>query len=254
MILTAEHFFAKNNVDLPFNVINKVMQAEELCEKYSDDLALKCLEGLNTYKEDEICLVIEKINENEVDIGYERIPSLVFNYCEPVTLTVLKELVVLQKKEISKEVIPILVLFNTSDSFGQVVCMVKPEKHNLVKKKKQNFQISEFEVEQDLIQWIKSHAVSCESQVSVQHGRVDIWIPDVCVIELKKNTVTAKDVCQVINYYAETKREILLVGKSASKDVVLTIENFNSLVGSDVLAFVSLSTIKVYLRGLLGIN
>jgi hypothetical protein len=231
--------------------LNHLIKSEELCEKYSDQLAKNCLENFKKYSDS--CLVLDitgdiacwSLSDIASNNPLEGVPIYIIDYAQALKR---------HKEEKEKKEIIIVFVYLEDNFLPSVVCMVKPEIHTISKRKIEKDKNTEFDLEQNLVQWIKSHGINCETQVLLKHGRLDIWIPNVCVIELKKNTITSKDVCQVINYYAETKRKILLVGKSASQDVVKTIENFNYLIGADVLAFVSLSTIKIYLKGLLGIN
>ena len=244
MIISNQDVF-KN---MPFLLVDKMIQAEELCESLSDKIASK---AMGCFQYDDPCLVIDKSGEIYLFERNDVIDDNCIDGIHSIINNAAMEMIKHRKQKDGKDVIPVFVYLDSA--IPQIVAILKPEQH-IQKRKRTGNVIKESDVENNLVVWLKSHGIACESQAVIKNGRTDIWIPGVCFIELKTGTITAKDVCQVINYYCETKRKVLLVGKAISKDVVLTIEHINEITGNESIVFVSWSAIYVYLRGLLGIN
>lgn len=106
-------------------------------------------------------------------------------------------------------------------------------------------------LEQDLLKWLHSRGIKADNQISTAKHRMDIWIPGRCFLELKRGKVSGDDVCQAIDYCAEYKKPVVLVGNHISEMASRGIEAFNKAVESEMLIFVSWSAVKTYLKGLL---
>lgn len=118
---------------------------------------------------------------------------------------------------------------------------------------KKSPQKTEKELEHELLSWLHSLGVQADNQVSTSKHRMDLWIPGYCFLELKKTKVSGDDVCQAIDYCAEYKKPVILVGNHISEMASRGIEAFNKAVGSEMIVFISWSGIRTYLRGLLNL-
>lgn len=116
--------------------------------------------------------------------------------------------------------------------------------------KKKAVSPQEKDLEKDLLEWIHAKGVKADSQVSTSRHRTDIWIPGKCFLELKKGKVSGDDVCQAIDYCAEYKRPVVIVGNHISEMASRGSEAFNKAVDSEMIAFVTWSAVKTYLKGL----
>jgi hypothetical protein len=121
------------------------------------------------------------------------------------------------------------------------------------KKQKSKSASTENDLEKSLIKWLHACGVKADSQVVTSRHRTDIWIPGVCFLELKKAKISGDDVCQAIDYCAEYKKTIVLVGNHIGEMASRGIEGFNKSVGSEMIVFVSWSGVRTYLKGLLSL-
>ena len=112
----------------------------------------------------------------------------------------------------------------------------------------------EQELENDLLEWLFSHGVKADNQVTSFKHRTDIWIPSKCFLELKRDKVTGDDVCQAIDYCVAHKMPIVVVGNNITNMASRGITAFNKAVDADLICFVQWSAVKVYLKGLLGLR
>ena len=112
----------------------------------------------------------------------------------------------------------------------------------------------EQDLERELLEWLFSHGIQADNQVTSSNHRTDIWIPSKCFLELKRDKVTGGDVCQAIDYCASHKMPIVVVGNSITNMASRGITAFNKTVDGDLICFVQWSAIKVYLKGLLGLR
>ena len=112
----------------------------------------------------------------------------------------------------------------------------------------------ERQLEDELYDWLRLKGVPAERQVSTKKHRLDLWIPGKIMLELKAGRVTGDDVCQAIDYQSTYDKPILLVGKGLSTAASRGVEGFNKATGNDLLQFVTWSTVKTYLRGVLGLD
>lgn len=111
--------------------------------------------------------------------------------------------------------------------------------------------VSEKTLERNLLEWLHSRGIQSDLQISTAKHRMDIWIPGKCFLELKKGKVSGDDVCQAMDYCCEYKRTVVLVGNHISEMASRGIEAYNKSLNSEMLAFVSWSAVKTYLKGLL---
>lgn len=112
----------------------------------------------------------------------------------------------------------------------------------------------EQDLERELLEWLFSHGIQADNQVTSSNHRTDIWIPSKCFLELKRDKVTGDDICQAIDYCASHKMPIVVVGNSITSMASRGITAFNKAVDADLICFVQWSAIKVYLKGLLGLR
>ena len=108
----------------------------------------------------------------------------------------------------------------------------------------------EDELEIELYKWLKSNGINCERQVynATKTSKYDIWVPGELILELKANRISGSDVCQAIRYYIESRRQVVLVGKACSPNLIGTIEEFNRYTENTSIRFVSWDLIKIYLK------
>jgi hypothetical protein len=109
----------------------------------------------------------------------------------------------------------------------------------------------EKDLESDLLKWLHDRGIQADNQISTSKHRMDLWIPGKCFLELKTGKVSGDDVCQAIDYCAEYKLPVVLVGNHIGEMASRGIEAFNKAVESDMVAFVQWSAVKTYLKGLL---
>jgi hypothetical protein len=111
----------------------------------------------------------------------------------------------------------------------------------------------EKDLESDLLNWMHSRGIQSDSQIQTSKHRMDLWIPGKCFMELKKGKVSGDDVCQAIDYCAEYKLPVILVGNHIGDMASRGIEAFNKAVDGDLIAFVQWSAIRTYLKGLMSL-
>lgn len=112
----------------------------------------------------------------------------------------------------------------------------------------------EKDLEKELLDWLFSYGIQADNQVKTSKHRTDIWIPSKCFLELKRDKITGDDVCQAIDYCAEHKMPIVIVGNSITDMACRGISAFNKAVNADLICFVQWSAIKVYLKGMLNLR
>jgi hypothetical protein len=110
----------------------------------------------------------------------------------------------------------------------------------------------EKDLESDLLKWLHMRGVQADNQIKTSKHRMDLWIPGKCFLELKAGKVSGDDVCQAIDYCAEYKLPVVLVGNHIGEMASRGIEAFNKAVDGDLISFVQWSAVKTYLKGLLG--
>ena len=113
--------------------------------------------------------------------------------------------------------------------------------------------VSEKALEEALLEWLHSHGLKADNQISSGRQRMDLWIPGHCFLELKKAKVSGDDVCQAIDYCVERQKPVILVGNHISEMASRGIEAFNKAVKSEMIVFISWSGIRTYLKGLLSL-
>jgi hypothetical protein len=111
----------------------------------------------------------------------------------------------------------------------------------------------EKDLESELLNWMHSRGIQSDSQIQTSKHRMDLWIPGKCFLELKKGKVSGDDVCQAIDYCAEYKLPVVLVGNHIGDMASRGIEAFNKAVDGDLIAFVQWSAIRTYLKGLMSL-
>lgn len=110
--------------------------------------------------------------------------------------------------------------------------------------------VAEKDLERELLKWIRSRGFDAENQIATSKHRMDIWIPGKCFLELKKGKVCGDDICQAIDYCAEYKLPVIIVGNHINSMASRGIEAFNKAIDSEMLTFVQWSAVKTYLKGL----
>lgn len=111
----------------------------------------------------------------------------------------------------------------------------------------------EKDLEADLLKWLHDRGIPADNQIATSKHRMDLWVPGKCFLELKKGKVGGDDVCQAIDYCAEYKLPVVLVGNHIGEMASRGIEAFNKAVGSDMVSFIQWSAVKTYLKGLLSL-
>jgi hypothetical protein len=119
--------------------------------------------------------------------------------------------------------------------------------------KKRNYAQKEKQLESDLYLWLISNGVAVEKQVKTNKHRLDLWIPNIGMIELKAERVSGDDVCQAIDYYSTYRCPVVLIGNGLSSSASRGIEGFNTTMGKDCIVFVTWSGAKPYFKGLLAL-
>jgi hypothetical protein len=109
----------------------------------------------------------------------------------------------------------------------------------------------EKDLESDLLKWLHMRGIQADNQIKTSKHRMDLWIPGKCFLELKTGKVSGDDVCQAIDYCAEYKLPVVLVGNHIGEMASRGVEAFNKAVEGDLIAFVQWSAVKTYLKGLL---
>ena len=127
----------------------------------------------------------------------------------------------------------------------------EPEKKAVPKKPSKPL---EKDLEAELLLWMHSKGIQSDSQIQTSKHRMDLWIPGKCFLELKKGKVNGDDVCQAIDYCAEYKLPIVLVGNHIGDMASRGIEAFNKAVDGDMIAFVQWSAVRIYLKGLMNLQ
>lgn len=113
----------------------------------------------------------------------------------------------------------------------------------------------EQEKEDELYDWLRLQGIDVERQVKTSSKQfIDLWIPGKMMIEVKRGSISANDVCQCIDYASEYKLPIVLIGEKISGAASRGLKGFNKLCPKQKICFVSWDTAYDYLRGKLIIN
>jgi hypothetical protein len=112
----------------------------------------------------------------------------------------------------------------------------------------------EQKLEDGLYDWLRIKGVDVERQVTTAKHRLDLWIPNKAMLELKQGRVSGDDVCQAIDYAATYQMPIVLVGTGLSSSGSRGIDGFNRAMGKDLIIFVTWGGIRSYLKGMLALN
>lgn len=113
----------------------------------------------------------------------------------------------------------------------------------------------EQEKEDELYDWLRLRGVDVERQVKTSSKQfIDLWIPGKMMIEVKRGSISANDVCQCIDYASEYKLPIVLIGEKITGAASRGLKGFNKLCPKQKICFVSWDTAYDYLRGKLIIN
>lgn len=128
--------------------------------------------------------------------------------------------------------------------------VVKDQKDR-VKKEQVQRQQPERKLEDQLYDWLRLKDVNVERQVVTAKHRLDLWLPNKAMLELKQGRVSGDDVCQAIDYAASYQMPIVLVGTGLSNAASRGIDGFNRAMGEDLIIFVTWGGIRAYLNGLL---
>jgi hypothetical protein len=126
-----------------------------------------------------------------------------------------------------------------------------PEPVKPVQSKPKTVKPLEKDLESDLLKWLHMRGVHADNQIKTSKHRMDLWIPGKCFLELKTGKVSGDDVCQAIDYCAEYKLPVILVGNHIGEMASRGIEAFNKAVDGDLITFVQWSAVKTYLKGML---
>jgi hypothetical protein len=111
----------------------------------------------------------------------------------------------------------------------------------------------EQKLEDGLYDWLRVKGVDVERQVTTAKHRLDLWIPNKAMLELKQGRVSGDDVCQAIDYAATYQMPIVLVGTGLSSSGSRGIDGFNRAMGKDLIIFVTWGGIRAYLSGILSL-
>lgn len=142
------------------------------------------------------------------------------------------------------------ILFYIDKSVGEEADQRQAKREN----KQNNQKPKEIDIEDSFYDWLRLNDVDAERQVKTSCGhRIDIWIPGKAIIELKKKTVTANDVCQCIDYASEYSIPIILSGERISTAASRGIKGFSKVL-PDAITYIPLSSLRVYLTGLLSLK
>lgn len=112
----------------------------------------------------------------------------------------------------------------------------------------------EQKLEYQIYDWLRIKGVDVERQVVTVKHRLDLWIPNKAMLELKQGRVGGDDVCQAIDYAATYQMPIVLVGTGLSSNASRGIDGFNRAMGKDLIIFVTWGGIKPYLSGMLNLK
>ena len=106
-------------------------------------------------------------------------------------------------------------------------------------------------LEQDLYRWVESEGYKVERQVTTAYNhRLDLWLADKTILELKQGRVSGEDVCQAIDYAATYQLPIVLVGNGLSTSASRGIDGFNRAMKKNAIIFVTWGGVKPYITGL----
>lgn len=104
--------------------------------------------------------------------------------------------------------------------------------------------------EDELYDWLRLHGVNIERQVKTSSKQfVDLWVPGKMMIEIKRGNVTANDVCQCIDYAAEYRLPIILIGEKITGNASRGLAGFNKLCKKQKIFYVSWDVAYDFLRG-----
>jgi hypothetical protein len=111
----------------------------------------------------------------------------------------------------------------------------------------------EQKLEDGLYDWLRIKGVDVERQVTTAKHRLDLWIPNKAMLELKQGRVSGDDVCQAIDYAATYQMPIVLVGTGMSSAASRGIDGFNRAMNKDLIVFITWGGIRAYLSGILSL-
>lgn len=149
----------------------------------------------------------------------------------------------------------------TSVNVNQTLCLsevfhVSPETSSIINEQNNRTQKPvkqqpEQKLEDGLYDWLRIKGVDVERQVTTAKHRLDLWLPNKAMLELKQGRVSGDDVCQAIDYAATYQMPIVLVGTGLSSSGSRGIDGFNRAMGKDLIIFVTWGGVKLYLDALL---
>ena len=150
---------------------------------------------------------------------------------------------------------------HTAVNVDRVLCLsavfhVSPDTSSVISEKNNRTQKPikqqpEQKLEDGLYDWLRVKGVEVERQVTTAKHRLDLWIPNKAMLELKQGRVSGDDVCQAIDYAATYQMPIVLVGTGLSSSGSRGIDGFNRAMGKDLIIFVTWGGVKLYLDALL---
>lgn len=108
----------------------------------------------------------------------------------------------------------------------------------------------ESEKEDELYGWLRLQGLDAHRQVKTSSGnKLDIWIPNQMIIEVKRSNVSGNDVCQAMEYVQSQCLPVVMVGDKISSSASRGVKAFNNLTHGNKITFVTWDVIKDYLKG-----
>lgn len=162
-----------------------------------------------------------------------------------------REFIFLQAFEVFTENGERLLTFGTEDYSALLeemkICFKEAE-NRFAAKKRAPRKTLELDFESRIEAFLQVNEIHVERQVSTNQKRVDLWIPDQLMIEVKSGKVTGDDACQAIDYLATFERDVLLVGTGMSSAASRGIEAANKISKEAKILFVTQEACFGYLK------
>lgn len=141
--------------------------------------------------------------------------------------------------------------------FGCIATYIDPSLFDEIKKRDtsraeavKNQKTLEIKKEDEIYDWLRLQGVTVERQVKTSSNHVvDLWIPDKMIIEIKRGSISANDVCQCIDYASEYRIPIILIGDKVTGKASRGLHGFNKLCPNHKISFVSWDIVYDFLKG-----
>lgn len=143
-----------------------------------------------------------------------------------------------------------LFTFYPKESFDELAKEVVDRQAQREQKKESKKPILEIQKEDELYNWLRLQGLDAHRQVKTTSGnKLDIWIPNRIIIELKRNNVSGNDVCQAMEYIQSQGLPVLMVGDKLSGSASRGIKAFNGITRGNKIIFVTWDSVRDYLKG-----